>query len=229
MVNNFQYINIREILSRLLRHPMLNDLSLEAAVQYMIDFLGIIGLPATYIDIVEEVNIQEYRGLLPCNLISINQARWKDRNVYLRSMTDNFNCTNNPNEKQEATFKTQGRVIFTSFKEGTIEVSYKAIPVDNEGYPLLPDEPNFLRALELYIKKQWFTILFDMGKITPSVLQNTQQEYYVAAGACNNAFLVPSVSEMESIKGLMNQLIPRWNEFNHGFKNEGNREYLRVK
>lgn len=228
MVNNFQWVNLRVILDRILRHPLLQELQLESAVQYLVDFLGIMGLPTTYIDTIEEVSIKEYRGLLPCNLISINQVRWKEQNIYLRSMTDLFNGSYSK-ENGEATFKTQGRVIFTSFKEGTLEISYKSIPVDNEGYPLLPDEPNFLRALELYIKKQWFTILFDMGKITPAVLQNTQQEYYAAAGACNNSFLIPSVSEMESIKGLMNQMIPRFNEFNHGFKHEGNREHLRIK
>lgn len=228
MVNNFQWVNLRVILDRILRHPLLQDLQLESAVQYLTDFLGIMGLPTTYIDTIEEVSIKEYRGLLPCNLISINQVRWKEQNLYLRSMTDLFNGSFSK-ENGEATFKTQGRVIFTSFKDGTLEISYKAIPVDNEGYPLLPDEPNFLRALELYIKKQWFTILFDMGKITPAVLQNTQQEYYAAAGACNNSFLIPSVSEMESIKGLMNQMIPRFNEFNHGFKHEGNIEHLRIK
>ena len=228
MVNNFQWVNLRVILDRILRHPLLQELQLESAVQYLIDFLGIMGLPTTYIDTIEEVSIKEYRGLLPCNLISINQVRWKEQNIYLRSMTDLFNGSFSK-ENGEATFKTQGRVIFTSFKDGTLEISYKAIPVDNEGYPLLPDEPNFLRALELYIKKQWFTILFDMGKITPAVLQNTQQEYYAAAGACNNSFLIPSVSEMESIKGLMNQMIPRFNEFNHGFKHLGNREHLRIK
>lgn len=228
MVNNFQWINIKVILDRLLRHPLLQELQIESAVQYLVDFLGIMGLPTTYIDTIEEVSIKEYRGLLPCNLISINQVRWKEQNIYLRSMTDLFNGSYSK-ENGEATFKTQGRVIFTSFKEGTLEISYKSIPVDNEGYPLLPDEPNFLRALELYIKKQWFTILFDIGKITPAVLQNTQQEYYAAAGACNNSFLIPSVSEMESIKGLMNQIIPRFNEFNHGFKHLGNKEHLRIK
>ena len=158
MVNNFQWVNLRVILDRILRHPLLQELQLESAVQYLIDFLGIMGLPTTYIDTIEEVSIKEYRGLLPCNLISINQVRWKEQNIYLRSMTDLFNGSFSK-ENGEATFKTQGRVIFTSFKDGTLEISYKAIPVDNEGYPLLPDEPNFLRALELYIKKQWFTIL----------------------------------------------------------------------
>jgi hypothetical protein len=102
------------------------------------------------------------------------------------------------------------------------------MPLDDEGLPLLPDEPTFLRALELYIKKQWFTILFDMNKISPAVLQNTQQEYAFAVGACNNTFIIPSVSEMESIKNMWNQLIPRFNEFRNGFKNLGDKEHLKI-
>lgn len=227
MVNNFQYVNIREILSRLLRHPLLTDLNLETAIQYTVDFFGIMGLPPTYVDAQEEVEIESYRGMLPCNLISINQVRWKKNGICMRSMTDNFNG-HSEEDNGEPTFKTQGRMIYTSFKEGTIEVSYKAMSVDSEGYPLLPDEPTFLRALELYIKKQWFTILFDMGKISPAVLQNTQQEYAFACGACNNTFMIPSPSEMESITNMMNQLIPRFNEFKKGFKHLGDKEYWRV-
>lgn len=227
MVNNFQWVNIRLILDRCLRHPLMSDLTLEAAIQFLTDFLGIMGLPPTYVDALEEIEIEDYRGMLPCNLISINQVRWKKNGICMRSMTDNFNG-HSEEDNGEPTFKTQGRMIYTSFKEGTVEVSYKAMPIDSEGYPLLPDEPTFLRALELYIKKQWFTILFDMGKISPAVLQNTQQEYAFAAGACNNTFIIPSPSEMESITNMMNQLIPRFNEFKKGFKHLGDKEYWRV-
>lgn len=220
MVNNYQFINIREILSRLLRHPLLQDLGMEAAIQYTIDFFGVMGLPATYLDKVESIEIANYRGALPCDLISINQVKYKG--ICIRSMTDNFNTKNG-----EPTFKTQGRIIYTNFEEGEVQISYKAIPLDEEGYPLLPDNPIFLKALELYIKKEWFTILFDMGKVSPAVLQNTQQEYAFKVGQCNNEFLIPSVSEMESITNMMNQLIPRLNEFRTGFKYQGNKEQLK--
>ena len=147
MVNNYQYINIREILSRILRHPLLQDLNLETAIQYTVDFFGIMGLPSTYIDKVATVEINNFRGVMPCDLISINQVSYKGNCIAY--MTDNFNdCPHNT-----YTFKTQGRIIYTSFKEGCVDISYKAMAVDNEGLPLLPDEPTFLRALELYIKK----------------------------------------------------------------------------
>jgi len=72
----------------------------------------------------------------------------------------------------EMSFKTQGRVIYTSFPEGTVELAYKAIPVDEEGYPLLIDDENYIAALEAYIKVRVFTVKFDTGKIAGPVLQN---------------------------------------------------------
>lgn len=54
--------------------------------------------------------------------------------------------------------------------------------LDKDGYPMIPENSAFIKALELYIKKAWFTILFDMGKISQGVLFNTQQEYAWAAG-----------------------------------------------
>lgn len=230
MVNNVSYVNIRVVLDRLLRHPLLTDLNLETAIQYTLDFISAMGLPNVYVDKVETIDIKEYRGELPCDLISINQVRLHKNGMALRAMTDNFNAypTHDHNRdcsRGEPSFKTQGRVIFTSIREEKIDISYKAIMLDDEGLPLIPDNSIFLKALELYIKKEWFTIQFDMGKIAPAVLQNVQQEYAWKVGQLNTEFILPSVSEMEAISNMMNQLLPRTNEFRKGFKPLGNREY----
>ena len=50
MIKNISYINIREILSRLTRHPLLKDVTLEQVVQYTIDFIGMFGMPKLYYD-----------------------------------------------------------------------------------------------------------------------------------------------------------------------------------
>ena len=67
-----------------------------------------------------------------------------------------------------------------------------------------------------------------MGKITPAVLQNTQQNYAWLAGQLQSEFTIPSQSEMESISRMWNTLIQRTNEFNTGFKSLGDREYLKL-
>lgn len=227
MWSEFNYISINEVLSRVMRNPLLRDLDLEAAIQYTLDFIACVGLPNIYIDKTDTISINNYRGNLPCNLISINQVRLARNGVCLRAMTDSFNGTH-PEDKGELSFKTQGSVIFTSFKDGDIEISYKALSTDDDGLPLLPDNLIFLKALELYIKKEWFTILFDMGKISPAVLQNTQQEYAFKVGQCNNEFMIPSVSEMESITRMLNTLVPRVSDFKKSFRHLGDTEYLKL-
>lgn len=225
MVKEYTYVNIREVLSRVLRHPLLSDVTLEQAIQYTLDFIGINGLPNTYQDKEEVVSIENYRGKLPCDLISINQVKDCKTGICMRYMTDNFH----PDDSyaQELTFKAQGRVLYTSFKTGEVLVSYKSIPVDDDGLPLLIDNANYLKALELYIKKEVFTYLFDMGKIQPAVLQNTKQDYAWAAAQLHSEFVIPSVSEMESIARMWSSLVPRTSEFEKGFKHLGDKEYIR--
>ena len=234
MIKEQQYTNIRQILDELHRHPLLNDLTLEQVVSYVISFIGIFGMPKLYQDKEEVLHIENFRAKLPCDLISINQIKECKTGVCLRSMTDNFMPREHYDRSagykipQELSFKTQGQVLYVSFKTGDVSVSYKAIPVDKDGFPLLIDNPVFLKALEAYIKREAFTILFDMGKIAPAVLQNTQQQYAWLAGQLQSEFTIPSQSEMESISRMWNTLIQRTNEFNTGFKSLGDREYLKL-
>lgn len=216
-MEDFKYVNIREILSRLLRHPLLQDVTLEQVIQYTVDFIGIFGLPKMYLDKEEVRTIKDYRAQLPEDFISIIQVKDKN-NLCLRSMTETFSPNSHEKYHMDSTYKVQGSIIFTSFKEGEIVVAYKAIPVDDQGLPLLIDNPVFLRALESYIKKEVFTILFDVGKISPAVLQNTQQHYAWAAGQLQSEFTIPSISEMESIRKDWCTLLQRTNRFKNSFK-----------
>jgi len=50
----------------------MKDVNMEAAVQYAVDFIHIFGLPDIYEDREIIVDIENHRGQLPCELISIN-------------------------------------------------------------------------------------------------------------------------------------------------------------
>ena len=127
----------------------------------------------------------------------------------------------------DLTYKIQNSIIYTSIKEGDIEIAYRAMRVDNEGYPLIPDDSSFIQALELYIKKKVFTILFDQGKINQAVLQNTQQEYAWAVGQARSSLSIPTIDQMESISNSWNTLVQRSAEHRRGFKTLGTKEYWR--
>lgn len=284
MVKEYQYTSIRRVLDNILDHPLLKDVNLEQAVRHTIRFISIHGYSKLYKDKIEDVKIHDFRGLLPCDLISIIQVKDLRSGVCLRHMTDNFipaqvsdelknhgiyppppppdlmnnvrmpvkpemeGAPDNPHYPaepgypghpwkwyiphtwryiEEPAFKTQGRCLFTNFPEGVVGVSYKSIPVDEEGFPLLIDNENYLACLEAYIKKQVFTVKFDTGQLSAGVLQNAKQDYAWLAAQLRSEFELPSVSEMEAITRYNESIIPRMREFDKGFKHLGDREYLR--
>lgn len=228
MTSEVNLISIREIADRLMSHPLMTDISLEAIVRHTVDFIEKVGAPYMFMDKQQTVVISNYRAALPCDLISVKQVKDATSGISMRSTTDSFYPDNKENRHQESTFKVQGRVIYTSFKCGKITIAYTAMAIDEDGFPMIPDNGTFLSALELYIKKKWFTVLFDLGKISPAALQNVQQEYAWSVGQLNSEMNIPTVSEMESISNMFNQLIPRTNEFRKGFRDLGNREYIKL-
>ncbi len=302
------YVNIREILSRVTEHPLMKNVTLDAASRYILEFIRLVGLPKIYIDKIVTIDINEYKGLLPCDLVSIIQVRESHSKICMRSMTDSFPkgleerkekkitgndsnvdlfadmdrddthkhyghdkdyeeeddsintnkndhrhfhrnnvdihhkrhnehytdkfgpvivTVNNVDSKGEYTFKTQGDIIYTSFREGSVDIAYKSLPIDDDGLPLLIDNEVFLLALELYIKKKIFTVLYDTRKIDVNILNNVKQDYAMAVGQCKSEFLNLSISEVESFTRMWTTLVQRVTDFDNGFKNLGSRERLR--
>lgn len=225
------YTNIRLILDNILEHPLLQDVTLEKAINHTINFMRIVGTPSMFEEKTEVLKIEKYRALLPDDYYQMIQVRSTKHNVTFRYSTDTFHTSSNTDLNtgySDLTYKIQGGIIYTSIEEGEIEISYQAILVDEEGYPLIPDNSSFIRALELYIKKKCFTILFDMGKITPAVLQNVQQEYAWAVGDCQTEFNRLSLDKAESFYNSWKTLILRANEHATGFKNNGAKERLKL-
>lgn len=228
-----QTTNIRRILDRVMRHPMMRDIPFETAVEYAVDFISLMGTPALYEEKTAIIDIKDWRGLLPCDFEHMIQVRSLTKHNHpkatYRYSEHSFHLSENkpPKEISGYTYKIQGRVIFTSTKQGKLEIAYRAFAVDDEGYPLLPDNTSFLRGLESYIKLQWFTIKYDMGEISESVMRNTQQEYAWAAGDAQSEFSRLDLDKAETLFNSFKTLLPRNNEHWIGFFTEGSKELWR--
>lgn len=227
-----RYISIKQVLDDVLDHPLLKDVSFERAVNHAIHFIRIVGMPRAFNEKTELVTIENYRGMLPCDLDSIIQVRTHNEcgNTYgvFRYSTDSFHMSPDKQDSYDLTYKVQGEVIFTSIREGVIEVAYRTIVVDSEGYPMIPDNSSYINALELYIKKKCFNILFDQGKITPQVYNQVCQDYAWAVGQAQSDLIRPSLDEMQSIANSFNTLIQRVSSHKSGFVNDGVQEKIRL-
>ena len=229
--------NISRIADRIMRHPLMQDISFETILDYTLDFIQIVGCPQFFEEKTAILEVNKYRALLPCDFVSMIQVRVNDpryNNIHdsYRYSTDSFHFSETKNtvgiNGTDLNYKIQGDIIYTSTENINIEIAYNAIAVDKDGFPLLPDNSSFLRALELYIKKQWFTILFDLGRINANILNQTLQDYSWAVGDCQVEFTRLSLDKAESLFNSWNALIIRAREHNKGFLNNGTKEFKKV-
>lgn len=236
-----QTTNIRRILDRVMRHPMMRDIPFETAIEYAVDFISLMGTPAIFSEKTAIVEVNDWRGQLPCDFESMIQVRIAPNQknnrwcktvpmppLVYRASGHSFHMSDYKTLTEitgELTYKIQGMVIFTSTRDIDVEIAYRAFATDDEGYPLLPDNPSFLRGLENYIKLQWFTIKFDMGEISQQVFENLKQEYAWSAGDAQSEFSRLDLDHAATLFNSFKSLLPRngehWRAFfdNGGYEN----------
>ena len=224
------YTSIKVVLDNLLDHPMLQDLTFERAINYTVQFMQLVGCPNIFEEKTQIIMISQYKGLLPCDYVQTNQVRLispkcNQEDSMFRYTTDTFHMSSNKH-CSDLTYKIQGGYIFTSIKEGQIEMSYQAIMTDEQGFPMIPDNSSFIRAIEAYIKLKQFTILFDMGKLHGQILENAKQEYAWAVGDCSSEFVRLSLDQAESFYNSWDTLLMRRDEHSRHFINNGYKEHL---
>lgn len=233
------YTNIKLIMDRLTRHPLLQDIPFETVVDYAVDFIRIVGTPPSFIEKTQEIDIEEYRGKLPCDFYQVIQVRLAsscdhsnydpNKKLVFRHTTDSFHMSPNKHKVTDLTYKIQGTCIFTApLRNGTIEMAYMAMPIDDEGYPLIPDNSAYSRALEAYIKREWFTMQFDQGKINQAVMAKADQDYAWAVGQAQTDLIRPTIDQMESISNMWNTLVERDQDHRKGFVHGGSMEYIKT-
>lgn len=221
-------INIKQLIDKVRRHPMMADLSMEAIVDYAVDFLQIVGLPTAFMEKTAVVEIKNYRGELPNDYMEMIQVRTTTNPVvYYRYTSDTFHTSGNRVHSAPYTYKVQGDYIFTSEKDTTIEIAYLAIETDKCGLPVLPDNAKFIRAIEAYIKYKHFTVLFDCGKITGQILEKADQEYCWAVGACQSEFNRLTLDKAETVLNILNNIFSPTDLHSNGYANMGDKVIIR--
>lgn len=211
------FTSINTIADRITRHPLMEDVPFESIVDYTVDFMRIVGVPDMFHEKVCVIDIDEYKGLLPDDYYEVIQVRDCKTNIAYKYATDSF-FYSDKNRSCDYTYKIQGGVIFVNNRVCKIEMSYLAIPIGEDCSPEIPDNASFLRALEAYIKMKVFTVLFDMDKIKPAVLQNAQQEYTWAVGDCQSEFNRLTIDKAEAYFTNFRRLITKYNSHSEGFK-----------
>ncbi len=94
------------------------------------------------------IDIENYKGELPCDFYKMKRLLYT--NQYLLNNDNIINTTKteiNSNQFSNRDLNIINSTIITSFETGVINIEYLALPVDEDGLPLVPDDVSFLDAL----------------------------------------------------------------------------------
>lgn len=134
---------------------------------------------------------------------------------------------NLPYTLRDITYNVQGNYIFTSFKDGAqVIMFYKAFPVDQEGYPLIPDDISFKQAVQSYIRLKVDYMLWRRNIIARDVFEYSEREWMWYVGQAKTKALTPNYDMMESWKNQHLTLMPRINEQARNFEGIGQSQYI---
>lgn len=222
-----QYISIRQIMDDLLDDPLLQDLTLERVVNYSQKFIKILGMPQEFTEKNIELQLHDYRTQLPCDFYEMIQVKDKEGFSY-RNSTDSFHMSRHEKSHVDLTYKLQNNYLYSNVKEGPIFISYRAIELDEDGFPLIPDLASFIEALRLYIDKQKTRQLFRLGKINQAVYQDIQQEYAWYVGQAQSELQRLTLDKAESVSNVWNNLITKQNDHNKQYIHSGSKEYIKA-
>ena len=130
-------------------------------------------------------------------------------------------------ESNPITFDLNNNNITLSVKEGKVCMAYLAIPTDEEGLPLIPEDTSYQLAVKKYLTMKVDYIAWRRGTLQQAVFEHSQQEWMWYVGQAGNKAKMPNIDQLEAIKNQTMRLLPRINQHETFFKSLGSPEVRR--
>jgi hypothetical protein len=187
----FRLKEIESIISKIVRDLGLGDKEIpyQDFIEWIYEGLQLIGAYTQYTESQADIVIESYRGKLP---------------------TDYFSAVSNPHIK----YKISHDTIYTEIKDGTIKFNYLSLPVDDRGYPLVPDNVSYDEALKWRVANM-MAIRGDAPKhLTVEFTLAQWGKYVRQARATANSF---NPDQFERHRDMRMKLVPDVHQYDTAF------------
>jgi len=241
---NGKYVSVETIISKVYRDMgMSGSIEFGDALEWAGEAMELIGANNYLIESVKEVYVSDYRACLPVELFQIitigaspveddtpqeecRQAKGYTQMRYSTDANHHWYCDDNNDRscQSDLTYKVNDNYAFMNFKTGYIKIAMISIPVDDRGFPRVPDDAKFKEAVASHIKWRLAFIEWSRGKMAAGVYQKLEADRDWYIGAAQNRANMPGIDMMESIKNNWLRLIPKINQHADGFKSAGTPE-----
>lgn len=211
------YVKVGYILDRFKRDfPFFSDkdFSHDSAIEWIGDVL--FKLPAAYIlinkvgDCNNEgdpcIQIEDYRGTLPCDLILLEQLRDKETGCVLKRSTDLFLNSSEPEQTYDKEYNIQNNIIHTNFEEGELEISYKAIQLDEDKLPMIPNNERVIQCVVDFLARQIGFTQYMSNSLDSQKYSILNSRYATSFRKAKGSLQVLSPESLDNVMHMWNSL-----------------------
>jgi hypothetical protein len=225
-----KFISINYAIEKIIRDLSLKDreIPIDDIIEWIGEALQYIGSYYQYCEKNATIDIEDYKGELPCDYCKL---------ITFRNYCDNFGDTFNKNligtdtttidrnSNGNRNYNLTGNVITMGFKTGKVNIQYLAIPLDKDGLPMIPDDINYLDALvwkcAFQLGMQGHT--FKNSKLNDIDFTKAKWDRYcLQARASSNS---PNLDALERMKNIVIRFKPDLNAYYNNFNTLGKQQY----
>lgn len=228
------FVSIYQILEEIFDTFDSEDVPFASLVRWIDRGLQLIGAENYLFEDNIEINIVNKRGTMPCGIMYINATKTATSGLPLKYATNTFISEVHSKEsydisrdnRSEYTYSINGLNIFTDFNDNVV-MNVRMMPVDDDGYPMVPKDPKFIEAVKYYVMSKIAEKLWIQEKISSQKFDHFQAEASWYIGAAQSRAKFPSHDQLESISNQFVRLIEQPLAHSNFYKGISGSEILR--
>lgn len=125
------------------------------------------------------------------------------------------------------TFYIDNYILHTSVSEGRIPITFLTIGVDDDGFPLVPDDVYYFEACKMYVTKMIDWQMWRKGRIPDKVQQDSEARWNFYVQAARGAANMPNAMQLENLKNRLIRLIPQQYAYSQLFRGGQEQKFIK--
>lgn len=248
----YKTTSVRQIIEKLYRdYGHQQQLEEWDLIEWAAEALEFIGVGSQYSKYYQLMKIKSHRAILPCNFHSLLGLSLNGAPVQLDDATMGVSSSGDSTENSLNSFPVdaahfpqatlseilvggtkyviENGFLISGAETTEILMAYKGIALDDEGFPLVPDNVYYREAVTLYCQHRIDNQDWRAGRIGERIYRDTERKWEkFTIGAANQAKM-PNIDKMENIKNQWIRLKPQINRYDNFFQDLSTREMNRLR
>lgn len=237
------YVSINTIVSKIYRDLDINsEVNFISIVEWAAEALAMIGAYSQYMETSTCLTMANGKARLPLGFEKLVSISYKNTPLTWATNTNkvNYQCSECQipvcsNENQHTFYLNDSFAITNISKTDTDDgqepnlcMVYLGVKVDEDGYPMIPDDIYYSQAVSSYIISKLDYQDWRKGKISDKVQAKSEHDWLFYVNSARGSANMPNAAQLENLKNIVSRLMPLRNEYKKGFKNISNPERLNL-